>query len=164
MEKKQKRSLEESVIEQITDVTMRESALDFAAWMRENKLTPSHYGINRWKASNKGSGICFIVLGSNIWKRHDSWVIRLDLTHISEYQESIYSAGLREFVWANMHHCWHCAGCSPGIDMTILGKDFSGLCKTKILYCGDAGADEIAAIEKLIEFEKKARAESGKKQ
>jgi hypothetical protein len=66
--------------------------------------------------------------------------------------------GLQEFVWANIHHCWHCAGCKPGLDMTIMGKEYQGLCKTMILYSGDAGEKEINAIKKLLEFEKKARA------
>ena len=147
----------EDVIPEYMNGDMNESALDFVAWLRSNKLTPGQYGINRWKVSNKGTGICFIVLGSNVWKQHDSWVIRLDLTHIKEYEAEMLNEGLKEFVWANIHHCWHCAGCAPGVDMTIMGKEYQGLCKTMILYSCDPGETEINAIKKLLEFEKKAR-------
>ena len=157
-EKKKVKLNIEDVIPQYLDGDMRRTALDFAAWLRLNKLTPGQYGINRWKASNKGTGICFIVLGSNVWKKHDSWVIRLDLTHIMEYEEAMINEGLQEFVWSNIHHCWHCAGCAPGLDMTIMGKEYQGLCKTMIIYSGDSGETELNAIKRLLEFEKKARA------
>ena len=151
----------EDVIPQYLDSDMRRAALDFAAWLRLNKLTPGQYGINRWKASNKGTGICFIVLGSNVWKKHDSWVIRLDFYHIKEYEASIINEGLQEFVWANIHHCWNCAGCAPGVDMTIMGKEFKGICYNSdkvIVYICDPGEAEFNVIKRLLEFEKKARA------
>ena len=152
-----KPTLEDTASVQITSPAMRDAALSLTSWLRANKLTPSHYGINRWKASCKGSGICFIVVGQNIWKQHDHWVVRLDLTHIEEYQSQLESQGLREHVWDNLHQCWHCSGCAPGIDMTILGRDFRDLCKTKILYFRDPDDTEVEAIEKLIALEKAAR-------
>ncbi|MCL2372517.1 MAG: hypothetical protein FWC78_03850 [Defluviitaleaceae bacterium] len=163
-QKKIKTPLEEIIPKYITDEKMRKVALDFAEWLRLNKLTPGQYGINRWKASNKGKGICFMVLGNNIWKKHDSWVIRLDLTNIKEYESAIMNEGLNEFVWNNIHHCWHCCiVCAPGLDMTLMGREYQGLCKTVILYSGDPGEAELNAIKKLLELEKQARGARGRK-
>ena len=150
--KKNKVTPEERIPVHIADGEKQKAALDLVSWLRANKLSPGCYGINRWKASNKGTGICFLLL------ENDSMRVRLDLTYMKEYEESIMAEGLQQFVFDKISYCHHCAGCKPGIDITLLGRELKDICRTMILYIQDPDEAAVDCIKKLLELEKKARA------
>jgi len=151
--KKNKITPEEQIPVHIADIGKQKAALDLVAFLRAKRLTPSCYGINRWKASNKGKGICFLFLENN------SMRVRLDLPYMKEYEESIMNEGLQNFVWDKISYCHHCAGCKPGIDITLLGKELKSICRTMILYIQNPDEADVDCIKKMLEFEQKARRE-----
>ena len=150
--KKNKVTPEERIPVHIADSGKQKAALDLVAWLRANKISPGCYGINRWKASNKGMGICFLLLENN------SMRVRLDLTYMKVYEEAIMAEGLQKFVFDKISYCHNCSGCKPGIDITILGKELKSICRTMILYIQDPDEAAIDYIKKLLELEKRARA------
>lgn len=149
--KKNKARPEEHIPDHIVDIGKQKAALDLVTFLRANRLNPGCYGINRWKASNKGKGICFLLLKNN------SMRVRLDLPYMKEYENSIMSEGLQQFVFDKISYCHHCAGCKPGIDITLLGKELKDICHTMILYIHDPDETAVNSIKKLLEFEKRAR-------
>ena len=155
--KKNKVTPEERIPVHIADGEKQKAALDLVSWLRANKLSPGCYGINRWKASNKGTGICFLLL------ENDSMRVRLDLTYMKEYEESIMAEGMQKFVFDKISYCHHCAGCKPGIDITLLGRGLKRICRTMILYIQDPDEASVVYIKKLLELEKKARIEKSQK-
>ena len=52
----------EQLIPEYLDGDMRKTALDFVAYMRGNKMSPSYRPSLRYKCTYKGKGICTISL------------------------------------------------------------------------------------------------------
>jgi len=137
-------------------------ALDFAAFLRAEKMNPAWAGVhNAWRANYKGKPICYIRLGRE-WVRDTKdvkWVIVLYLNHMEAYANEIYRQNWQSIIWDDLHYCRDCAyGCFPGKTKTILRKEFSGLCptfynKVNFVNPGDAA---IKIVKKLLELEREA--------
>ena len=159
-EQKLTKPMIEDIIPVYLDGERKKIALNLAEFMRANKMNPGWYGQNRWKASNKGNGICFLVLESAPYeyKLPLTLRVRLDLTHMKKYEESIMSEGLQKIIWDSICRCGNCSGCAPGRDATILGKELKGLCRGLCVFKFN-NPDEIMvnAMKRLLELEKNAK-------
>ena len=103
----------EDVIPEILSGKMRETALDFVAYVRKNKMAPGWAGItNTWNASYKGKVIYRIQLKNDGWvnDRHSKhlWVVNPHLNHLAAYEEIIISDGMQNIVWDNIGYCRKC--------------------------------------------------------
>jgi len=137
----------------IIDINMQKSALDLAAYLRANKMSPGWYGINKWKGSGKSGTNCFIML----WDAYNSWYVRLDLLHWQKYEETLISEGLQNIIWDSINHCHSCSGCAPGSDATILGKEFKGLCRgLSVFNFNSPDENMMKNIKRLLELDIKA--------
>ena len=160
----------------------QQAALDFAAWLRYNKMSPGFSGVtDTWKASCKGNNICKIYIN----QAKSIFGIDLYLNHIEKYKETVIKADLQNFVLDNILYCvqasklekpddslpmkyygsssypcyWNSRGCG-GKTMTILGKEIFNKCNggnSQYYHFADPNEAEINAIKKLIELEKEAR-------
>ena len=170
----------EDVIPEYLDGDMKKNALNFIAYLRANRMKPLWHGLNTWKANDKGTGLYSIMLcegdgegwgyyGRPRPKILPSWVVSPWLVHMCEYEESILSEGLQNLIWDNVFYCVHspgqsgkgCSsnkGCAGGHDVTILGKEFKGLCRCRP-HASVLDPDEAAihGIKRLLELERKAR-------
>jgi len=169
----------EEVITYCLDGDMQKAALDFAEWMRENKM-PLKIGSSSTRnqgAVYKGEQICtVIVYGEDDWKHvgqrnpGDSlyWTVTPKLNYMDRYEDAAVSEGLENILWDNVNICQNHSGnkmgCSPdkkcagGRDLTILGKVFHGVTwcyPHSIIKNPDEAA--IKAIKKLLELEQEAR-------
>ena len=168
----------EDVIPCYVGVEALKTALDFIAYLRENKIKPVWTLHNAWKGTYKGKVIYYIRLplyrghfrspkrsSDADWMR--SWVFTPYLHNINRYEDQIMEEGLQDLVWDNLHYCKPCAHrkCLPECDKVILGKELKNLCRGD-LYGGCAvwfvSPDEttINGIKRLLELEKKARDEN----
>ena len=178
----------ENIIPEFMDGDMKRSALDFAAWLRENKMSPGWAGFtNAWKAANKGRTICYIKLGagsgaSNI--RNNIWVVAPFLENLDKYEDKVIGENLQGLLWDNVFYCvqkpkeslppeeirhyaltypcniWNCA---PGKDMTVCGKELTNICRNgnrQHFWFHDPDEKTLNAIKRLLELEKEARAMS----
>jgi hypothetical protein len=143
----------EDVIPDYLDGNMRKAALDFAAYLRENKMSPGWAGFtNAWKASSKGRCICYIRLGmgGSVSVKNVKLVVAPFLENIKEYEQTVIDENLQRFLWNNVLYCaqkpkesepleasrnyaldypcnhWDCA---PGKDITICGKELTNICR-----------------------------------
>jgi len=169
----------EDVIPVYLDGDMRKIALDFAAYMRENKMQPVWCLSNAWKAVYKGKCICYIRMPSGPYdnqfdqprmpegdRSRNFWVVTPYLNHISEYEWVIMEEGLHDLISENLYRC---NSCHPDRDdcalhrkdtRTILGNEVNGLCWGRPAYWfWNPGEAEINCIKRLLELEKKARTE-----
>jgi len=83
--------------------------------------------------------------------------VRLDLPRIYDYENAIIDEGFQQVVLEHISYCHKCAGCKPGKNMTIFGRDLKDICITQILYFHDPDATAVSYIKRLLELEKQAR-------
>ena len=169
----------EDIIEKHLDDDKKKIALDFVAWLRENKLNPRFSGAsaNDFNIICKGKSICSIEADGNR-SSNRGWRVTPRLDHMETYKEAIMSEGLQDCIWDTTGYCVYserspyfgmkkAPGCSPnkpcrgGKDVLILGKLIKHKC-----YSGQGflNPDEtaVANIKKLLLLERKARTENNK--
>jgi len=163
----------EDVIPLMVGEDKQQNALEFVAWLRENKMSPGWGGIhNTWNVNYKGRVLCKI--GSSENKKN--WWCYLYLANIERYEDIILSENLQNFVWDNVIFCV-CAPNAPkikhlatmggtcmnarcAITVTICGKEFQYKCGNgtfRFYNFENPNETEIAALKRLIELEKQAR-------
>ena len=162
----------ESVLPFYLDGEMLKLALDFVAYLRAEKMNPGWAGVhNAWRATSKGKPICYIRLGKE-WIRdtEKKWVINTKnlkwlvipyLDHMNDYADKI-NEDWKKIIWDDLRNCVNCAyGCSSRAakTVTVLGKDFSGLCPGFINKVSFVNPDEAAIkiIKRLLELEREER-------
>ena len=156
-------------------------ALEFSSYLRESRIKPVWATHNAWKATYKGKVICYIRLPrdesdfswlrskqprDSDWKQ--SWIVTPHLYNMEAYEGQIVREGLQGLIWDNLSYCGHCdplRKCAPGLDKIILNKKIKGLCRGSsydgyAVWIGNPDESAIGGIKKLLELEKKARAES----
>lgn len=143
----------EDVISSYLSGAVQQNAAAFAAYCRENKLTPQWTSSNTWVLSYKGKRAGYIKL------RDDSWyIIPYNAmgpwpVFSEEWEQFIRGEGLTEIVWENIKSCQHCLPCAPGRDFTILGKAFTHVCNAMYVFW-NPDARTMDGVKKLIEFRK----------
>ena len=148
-----------------------ETAAGFVSHLRENKISLRWAGVhNFWNAKTKGKNICYVKLGGSWIGRKlpgtevtVKWEVILNLLHMSEYESKIIGENMQDYIWDGFAYCRACNnGCSPGVNRTILGRDFTGLCHGMFytrFVISFTNPDEAAIenIKMLLEWEKQAR-------
>ena len=152
-EKTVKPEIEDVIGDVLTGGTLK-NALNFIAYLRENKINPQWSATNVWKISYKTFSVCFIRLyGAADYHslKPNSWHI---IPFIGEYEDSSLSDELKEIVWANKHTCSSCGKCALPINK-VFGKEYDYACEKSILFT-NPDAKTIECVKKLIELRRDA--------
>jgi len=172
----------EDTIPEYLDGDRKNAALDFAAYMRANRMKPAWSLTNKWKAVYRGKAICNICISTCDEKGYHrgyyarpgaaaSWYINPYLTHMEAYKDIIMSEGLQDLVWNSAFRCVYSGespspgvGCSPdkpcapGGVITVLGKEIEHNCCNHLsLLMWNPDEAALRGIETLLELEKRAR-------
>lgn len=156
----------EDVLPLYLDDKMKESALSFVAWMRENKMPLRWAGLhNAWKSVYKGKAICYVRLprGDNDHQlKGQTWVVTPYLDNFHVYTDEIVNEGMQDFIWGNVFHCMFCRtpchGYPPGKDVVILEKEIMSVCRGRQLVWAYAPDEtEIGTLKRLLTLEQCAR-------
>ena len=156
----------EDVIPHYLEGELLKTALDFAAYMRANKMQIKWDAWNRWKAYHKSKVLCWVTL--DLFVRPVTWVVSPCLANINKYEESVICEGLQEFVWNSFKRCKSCPGCrrkEHNIEKsyTILNKELLGICgeayyvNNNKVYFVNPDETAVGRIKKLLELEKTPR-------
>jgi len=158
-------------------------ALEFIAWLRENKMAPGWSGVhNAWDAKCKSSTICKLGISEG-----KDFHVTPYLLNIEEYEHLIFQNDLANFVLDNIIYCCHAHqhadkyeraegapqikhvglnypcnlwNCAPGKDITICGHTIKNKCRNgnrRFYWFINPDEIEIEAVKKLILFEQQAR-------
>jgi len=154
----------EEVISEYDDANIREAVADFAEYMRVNKMPLKWASTNRYKALQNKTAICWVDLNQRALDPV-KWRISVVLTNIAKYEEFILNKGWQDFILEKIAYCKPCNPnrlCAGGNKLSILGKNFNGICQNIIFHKVMIGFDDpndevISRIKKLVEWEKKAR-------
>jgi len=173
--------LVEDIIPEHIEGGMKNSALDFIAWLRANKMKPAWTLTNQWKAVYKGRNICRITLSPWNEFKKVMWVVTAYLEHIKEYEDAIINEDLQNFVWDNVIYCvqkpkesfppveyryyalkspcntW---GCAPGKTGVVCGKELTNICRNsnrQYFWFHDPDDASLNVIKRRLELEQTAR-------
>lgn len=126
------------------------NALDFIAYLRENKLNPTWSATNAWKVSSKTFTVCFIRLHGTA-EYHGlgpgEWNI---IPFIGKYDADSLPEADKEIAWANKRTCPSCGQCSLKLD-TVFGKKYNYACEAAICFRNPDEA-AIACAKKIVEL------------
>ena len=121
-EQKKYPKIEDVIGERIED-DRQKSALEFIAFLRENKLSPGRMDIGSYAVKSKGKSVCNVYIQTD-----ERWMMRF---RPSTFEKSFSDSDLLEFVFDNIHHPkTRCPGC-PGISRdysTVFGKQLDNVC------------------------------------
>ena len=169
----------EEIICYCLDGNLRQSALDFASWLRENgmKITLHSSTTRGHNAKYKDKYMCLMLFeSSDEWKYVKNrtpddlqyWSVNMQLWNFSKYENIIRNEGLAQLSW-KPNYCAHkkqpdkplinntCNACSvKGVDKLVFGEDFLQCC---IGFPAVKNPDEaeLARIKRLLVLEKEAR-------
>jgi len=151
--------LVEDIIPEYLDGDMKKNALDFVAWLRNNKMSPAWASANAWKVSYKSKSVCYLRLRFLDRKLNNySWVIETFFSDRIKYCDLLKSEGLLEHLSNNVWHCHGCGrepphNCGMRRNVTDLGKEVKGVCGNNYLkfFC-DPDEATVNGVMKLIEF------------
>jgi len=145
------KKLIEDVINETLEGEARANALDFITYLRANEIEipinePDNYF---WDATNKGEGMCVIniqILDDGV--SFDTFIQKLPASW--ETGEDI-DERTKEIVWANIRPCDPTCGgsCSPGSPATVCGKEFDGLCTSRLGFYAP-NAETVACMKEII--------------
>ena len=141
----------EDEIPKFLESGMMQSALDFAAYMRANKMQPAWLSTNSWKANYKGQNICAVRLSKGSWRvvpRISRWNKLISSYNI--YESELAKEGLLDTVLENIHFCTGCANCGPGWDTDFFGQKYKNVCHNVPVQYIDPGEAEISCIKRIL--------------
>ena len=165
----------EDVIPEFLDGENKKTALEFVAYMRENKMRPTWKRHNSWNAMCKGKSICYIRLAkydrSFQVSKHSSesdcehWRVMLQLKELnkSKFEGFNFDEEMKNFICDNLYNCTpNCPNpCNRGNKIVVFGKELEKRCGSALdnghLVIANPNEAEINCIKKLLELEKEAR-------
>ena len=171
----------DAVINNCLDGDLQRSALDFAAYMRDNNMPFRLFTstTRSQRANYKNQVICMInIYAEEDWNHVDiaregdpqHWSIAPHLLNMDKYLDAIKNEQLQIDFNGRIWWCKHgihgyerTGGCAPdkscagGKDMTVFGDKFAGVCRWSWLPAKNPDAATINKIKKLLELEQQAR-------
>ena len=168
----EKMKIEDAIL-QYLDIDMQATALNFVAYMCENKMSLRRTTSTDWTASYKTKTICWIRLkGAQFRRLQAKWEVRPNLINIDTYDNEIIDENMQNYIWDGLTYCGPCINskgqmrqCSPGINKILLNKDIGGICagffsnNRKPIGFHNPDEKAINIIKRLFELEKQVRNE-----
>ena len=184
-EQKKTKPLIEDVMPNYLEGNMLKNALEFVAYLRENKMKPSWAVTNGWKATYKGKTLYYIRLplykshfnrpnqpSGTSWER--SWCVTPFLMNLEKYENLITDEISKKIVVDNLYGCvpychqQNCSTKNPETKITVCGMELARYCSSfmlsnRSLWIVNPSETEIFNIKKFLELEKNARIENSTK-
>ena len=126
---------------------LREPALDFAAYLNANQMTPKLWRAESrtWLIPDKDFNLCMVQFEPNQWK----------ITCFFGDYDGEFDEG---FITAVQEHVQICASChdncTNGLDAFIFGKEYKNACSQLTIQFTNPNRNELEHIKKLIEYKK----------
>ncbi|MBQ8402712.1 MAG: hypothetical protein IJX14_12380 [Clostridia bacterium] len=121
----------ETYIAEFLSGDMRQTALDFIAYLREMGLTFYRDTSPCWKdkiyywVKCGDACVCFIAI-KDPDEPENHWTVWSDDS--DAYEDASVAEELRETGWRYVDHCGNCGSCGGGKQKVIFGKKFDGVC------------------------------------
>lgn len=135
----------EALIEEHLSGSRREQALQFVAFMRENRMSPQWGSSNSYNFSSKGRRVCILKLLG------DGWQLWLNTQYNEDFNRcfALESEETRKFLLGTLVYCYGCGSCKPGINIDILGYPVKGGCLNPVIRLENPDEGKLALAYKL---------------
>lgn len=145
----------EALIEKHLSGAHRRQALQFLAFMRENRMSPQWGSSNSYNFSSKGRRVCILKL------QEDGWQLWMNTQYNEDFNRcfSSESEETRQFLRDTLVYCYGCGSCKPGIDIDILGYPVKGGCLNPVIRLENPDENKLALARKLALLRKQAISE-----
>jgi len=120
-------AIEDALVNRLDEDRQR-NALAFAAFCASSQIELRELVENYWGLYYREEGAGCIGL------KDDSWFFVPGMNYSDDWEYYLRNEGLTEAVWANVQPCSACQDCAPGKNMTILGKEFTGICQCVFMF------------------------------
>ena len=139
----------EDIINDVLNDDLKETALDFAQYLRDNEMT-----VGGAEVRYKGNIICYMHLDGSS-DEPGPWTIWSDGDYSSEHKDVPIDNNMKEIAWANINICSSCGGkCSPGKRKMIFGKEFDNVCNADMAFY-KPNSETLKCVKKLLEMRKR---------
>lgn len=161
-EQKKYIKIEDAII-QLLDGDMKQNALDFVAYLRENKFTLSRTSSGEsWKIGYKGKGI-----GRILWMTENNWNVCPYAEYTKEFEDYMKHENMQEIIMNNLFSCHRCHphSCAPqgvnvedfrGHTKTYFGKEVHTMCKHWDAFFNNPDQRTVDCIKRMLEFNRQA--------
>ena len=136
---------EDAAVLYLENAEDRERALEFAAWLRKNRMAPSagNSGYN-WYVSQKGTRVIQMKMYDDTWFIVTRWEI---------IDELIAREELKEVLLENVFQCTVCntKGCPWGtLDLNLYGHELKGICRQTFLRIRNPNENSINLMKSFL--------------
>ena len=134
----------EAEILELLEGDMKETALEFVAYLRANQMTPQQwFGPTYWRIPYERDFLCSILMSKDRWR-----VFFFSGNYSGEFCE--------EFVTAVQNSVMSCVSCTDdcpkGKEMTVFGKRFADTCFQFPVQFVNPDGSTLGYIKELIEY------------
>ena len=144
------------------DGETKSALLDFAVYLRADKMPPQWAAINSWKFLYKKERTGYVRLIDGAWffdyiipkKEKTLELYRADLTVDESFEEYAIGESLVAFIRENFKYCTGCTSvghCSPK-SMAIFGEDYRGICWNGNLSFKNPNATDLERLKKSYNY------------
>ncbi|MCL2620192.1 MAG: hypothetical protein FWD97_04570 [Defluviitaleaceae bacterium] len=125
-------------------------AQSFLGWLKDEDMV-----VAGAEVSFNGSVVCYTHIDDGT-EYPSPWTIWTDGDYSIEPTGFPISDKAKEIAWANVNKCSDCgAGCAPGTDKAIFGREFMGVCGASMAFYKPEG-DTLEAVKTLLNMRKHA--------
>jgi hypothetical protein len=137
----------EDVIRELADGILRQTALGFATYLQEHRMTPClWFNRNYWRVPYEGNYLCGMLVKKDEWR---VWFFSGDYS--GEFEEGFIKA-----VQDSVRPCVSCVDdCPKGKDLSVFGKEFQNACFQFPVQFDNPNESTLEYIKELIEYWKK---------
>jgi hypothetical protein len=135
--------IEDEIIE-LLDGDLNQTALEFAAYLKTNRLSPKQwFGPNYWRIPYGDCYLCGIVVNKARWR---IWFFK------GEYRGEFEDEFIKT-VQENVRPCIACTNdCPKGIDTMVFGREFPAACFQFPIQFENPNSSTLEYIKDLIEY------------
>ena len=139
----------EEMILELLDGEVKETALEFVAYLRANKLTPRYSSVNSWNVSYKGKMLCYIKIIDRTEK--STWNIAFRLEEFNRE----FSKRFKKAIQENLKPCTACLkACPKGVNLTAFKKEIKNVCRGWPIQFENPNANTLEHVKELMEYRK----------
>ena len=151
----------ENIIGEVLIGDARSNALEFAQYLRANKMffeKCGGYWADKyyWGIKYDGEYVCFILISNEEKNDPESWTVWSDDSGANTFGDSSTDEKTKEIIWRHVAVCDNIDRCFDGCKRSrkiILGKELDNVCGTAIKF-ESPNAKTVECMKKMVEIRK----------
>jgi len=126
----------------------KQGALEFLAFIKTLKMTPQWASGNSWTFNYKNKRVGYFQMRG----ADNAWQLSLYSQYDAFFNDLVSQEApeIREFIVANAKPCHQCGSLAPGVNITLLGKEFKNMCAIPCVLLKNPDAQFRGFAQRLV--------------